>query len=59
MELVVPKAEPGIGKVILSPTEPDLIAGVEIKPFSSVAGRPRIFSGNRALGARLGGGVSG
>ena len=34
IELVVPKSEPGIGKVILSPTSPDLIAGVEIKPFS-------------------------
>ena len=33
-EMVVPKAEPGIGKVILSPTSPDLIAGVEIKPFA-------------------------
>ncbi len=34
IELVVPKADPGIGKVILSPTSADLIAGVEIKPFS-------------------------
>ena len=34
IELVIPKAEPGIGKVILSPASADLIAGVEIKPFS-------------------------
>jgi len=34
IELVIPKAEPGIGKVILSPASADLIAAVEIKPFS-------------------------
>jgi len=34
IELVVPKAEPGIGKVILSPSSADLIAGVEIAPFA-------------------------
>lgn len=33
-EIAVPVAEPGIGKVILSAASPDLIAGVEIKPFS-------------------------
>jgi dTDP-4-dehydrorhamnose 3,5-epimerase len=33
VELVIPKAEAGIGKVILSPTSPDLIAGVQITPF--------------------------
>jgi dTDP-4-dehydrorhamnose 3,5-epimerase len=33
-EIAIPTAEPGIGKVILSPASPDLIAGVEIKPFS-------------------------
>ena len=30
MELTIPACAPGIGKVILSPTSPDLIAGVEI-----------------------------
>jgi len=34
IELVVPRAEAGIGQVILSPGSADLIAGVEIKPFS-------------------------
>jgi dTDP-4-dehydrorhamnose 3,5-epimerase len=34
IELVIPQVEAGIGKVILSPTSPDLIAGIEIKPFS-------------------------
>jgi len=34
IELVVPVSAPGIGKVILSPTSPDLIAGIEIKPFA-------------------------
>jgi dTDP-4-dehydrorhamnose 3,5-epimerase len=33
IELVVPATDPGIGNVILSPTSPDLIAGVEIQPF--------------------------
>jgi dTDP-4-dehydrorhamnose 3,5-epimerase len=33
-ELAVPKAEAGIGKVILSPASPDLIAGVTVKEFS-------------------------
>jgi dTDP-4-dehydrorhamnose 3,5-epimerase len=32
-ELLIPKAKPGIGDVILSPTSPDLIADVQIKPF--------------------------
>src|SRR4051812_40670980 len=32
-EIAIPTAEPGIGKVILSPTGPDLIADVVIKPF--------------------------
>jgi dTDP-4-dehydrorhamnose 3,5-epimerase len=34
IELVIPKAEAGIGKVILSPASAQLIAGVEIVPFS-------------------------
>jgi dTDP-4-dehydrorhamnose 3,5-epimerase len=34
IELAIPKAEGGIGKVILSPRSADLIADVEIKPFS-------------------------
>jgi dTDP-4-dehydrorhamnose 3,5-epimerase len=34
IELQVPRAEAGIGKVILSATSADLIADVEIKPFS-------------------------
>ncbi|HEY7303457.1 MAG TPA: dTDP-4-dehydrorhamnose 3,5-epimerase family protein [Bryobacteraceae bacterium] len=33
IELVVPVAEPGIGRVILSPASGDLIAGVEVQPF--------------------------
>src|SRR6185437_10038268 len=32
-ELAIPVAEPGIGKVILSPGSGDLIAGVAVKPF--------------------------
>ena len=34
VEIAIPAAEPGIGKVILSPESGDLIAGVEIKPFA-------------------------
>jgi dTDP-4-dehydrorhamnose 3,5-epimerase len=30
----VPKCEAGIGKVILAPSSPDLIAGVEVRPFA-------------------------
>ena len=33
VEIEVPTSDPGIGKVILSPSSPDLIAGVEIEPF--------------------------
>lgn len=33
-EIAVPTSEPGIGKVILSPTSADLIADVQIKPFA-------------------------
>jgi dTDP-4-dehydrorhamnose 3,5-epimerase len=33
IEITVPECEPGIGKVILSPDSPELVAGVEIKPF--------------------------
>jgi dTDP-4-dehydrorhamnose 3,5-epimerase len=33
IELTIAKSEAGIGKVILSPTSPDLIAGVAINPF--------------------------
>ncbi len=33
VEIEVPVADPGIGKVILSPSSPDLIAGVQIEPF--------------------------
>jgi dTDP-4-dehydrorhamnose 3,5-epimerase len=33
VEIEVPAAEPGIGKVILSPTSADLVADVVIKPF--------------------------
>ena len=33
IELAVPVAEPGIGKVILSPASGELITGVELKPF--------------------------
>lgn len=32
--ITVPTCEPGIGKVILSPTSPDLIADIQIKPFA-------------------------
>lgn len=34
VEIAVPNCEPGIGKVILSHNSADLIAGVEINPFS-------------------------
>jgi len=34
VEITVPHCEPGIGKVILSPTGTDLIADVQIKPFA-------------------------
>ena len=33
IEIAIPTCEPGIGKVILSPTSADLIADVQIKPF--------------------------
>ena len=33
VEIDLPTAEPGIGKVILSPTSPDLIDGVQIRPY--------------------------
>jgi dTDP-4-dehydrorhamnose 3,5-epimerase len=33
-EIAIPTTEPGIGRIILSPTSADLIAGVEIKPFA-------------------------
>ena len=33
VEIAVPTAEPGIGRVILSPSSPDLIAEVQVKPF--------------------------
>ena len=33
-ELAVPVAEPGIGKIILSPNSADLIAGVRIEPYA-------------------------
>jgi dTDP-4-dehydrorhamnose 3,5-epimerase len=33
VEIEVPVSDPGIGKVILSPTSPDLIEGVRINPF--------------------------
>lgn len=33
-EIAIPTCEPGIGKVILSPSTSDLIADVQIKPFS-------------------------
>ena len=33
IEIAVPKSEPGIGKVILSPTSADLIADIQINPF--------------------------
>jgi dTDP-4-dehydrorhamnose 3,5-epimerase len=32
-EIAVPTCDPGIGKVILAPSSPDLIAGVRIQPF--------------------------
>ncbi len=32
-EIEVPETQPGIGKVILSPSSPDLIAGVQINAF--------------------------
>jgi dTDP-4-dehydrorhamnose 3,5-epimerase len=34
VELKIPVCEPGIGKVILSPTSSDLIEGVKVQPFS-------------------------
>jgi dTDP-4-dehydrorhamnose 3,5-epimerase len=34
IELAIPQARSGIGKVILSPTSADLIEGVEITPFA-------------------------
>lgn len=34
VEIAVPTCEHGIGKVILSPSSPDLIAGVQINPFA-------------------------
>jgi len=34
IEISVPKCEPGIGKIILSPTSTDLIADVQIRPFA-------------------------
>jgi dTDP-4-dehydrorhamnose 3,5-epimerase len=34
IEISVPRCEPGIGKVILSPTSSDLIADVEVRPFA-------------------------
>ena len=34
IEIDVPACEPGIGKVILSPSSADLIEGIEIKPYS-------------------------
>lgn len=33
IQLEVPTCTPGIGKVILSPESPELIAGIELKPF--------------------------
>jgi dTDP-4-dehydrorhamnose 3,5-epimerase len=32
-EIEIPRCEPGIGRVILSPDSPDLIAGLTVKPF--------------------------
>jgi dTDP-4-dehydrorhamnose 3,5-epimerase len=32
-EILIPTCEPGIGKVILAPSSPDLIEGVRIQPF--------------------------
>lgn len=34
VEIAVPTCEPGVGKIILSPNAPDLIADVQIKPFT-------------------------
>ncbi len=34
MELKEPDCRPGVGKVILSPSSPDLITGVIIQPFA-------------------------
>lgn len=34
IEIAIPTADPGIGKVILSPTSGDLIADVQIRPFA-------------------------
>ncbi len=34
VEIEVPKSEPGIGRVILSPTSADLIDGVKLNPFA-------------------------
>ncbi len=34
IEIDVPTCEPGIGKVILSPASPDLIDGIQIRPYS-------------------------
>jgi dTDP-4-dehydrorhamnose 3,5-epimerase len=34
VEITIPPSEPGIGKVVLSPSSSDLIAGIEIKPFA-------------------------
>ena len=34
VEIAIPTCEPGIGKVILSPTSSDLIADVQLKPFA-------------------------
>ena len=34
VEIDIPTSEPGIGKIILSPSSADLIAGVEVKPFA-------------------------
>ncbi len=33
-QISVPTCEPGIGKIILSPTSNDLVAGVEVRPFA-------------------------
>lgn len=34
VEIEIPPCQPGIGKVILSPSSADLIAGVEVNPFA-------------------------
>lgn len=34
VEIAIPAADPGIGKIILSPESAELIKGVEIKPFA-------------------------